>query len=222
MRKEEKRFGIVNYFKVEIKDGVLNAKLTHCPRCEDGFVMNKEYEKCVWMDCHWRMDGQEVIGSIMLIGSMQFGKLFLELEKQLTFRGYNVILPYIDGLLSKINELQLPSKSNYNEKQWEYLELYMLKRIDMVEGVFVVNDKMEIGDQEGYIGAHTKEELLYTVLTKSSLNEKDWWKYIGSIYKIDYDKIFTKDYAREKIKKWNDLWGMDFHTEEILSNPIFK
>jgi len=203
---KEKRFGIVNYFEIEMNNGEIKVLMEHCPKCES--ILDKyEPNRCKWVDCNWNIKREEIIGSVLLIGSMRFNKLFFELEKQLTFFGYNIIMPYIDGIYNK---------SNYSKEQWNYLELHILKKIDLVDAVFVINDKMDVSDEEGYIGEHTKEEILYTILTKSNSNYEDWWKYIGKIYKIDVYKILEKDNVSSKIQKWNN-WGMNFHSEEIMN-----
>jgi len=220
MNKEERKFGIMNYFKVDIKeDDKVEAYFTHCPKCEShiqmaSFERFEKTKKCIWNDCDFSINSNYIVGSIMLIGSMRFSKIFFELERQLTFMGYNVILPFVDGMFNK--------KKYKNE--WEYLLIHMLKKIDLVQGVFVVNNIDEDEDYnekemkiKGYIGNHTKEEILYIILTKSNLQEKDWWKYINSIYPINFREILLqKEYVEEKLKKWNNL-GMNFHTEEIMN-----
>lgn len=83
--------------------------------------------------------------TIALIGSARFKDEFLRLERELSFMGYLVFLPYYDGL---------ENKQNYSDEQWEYLMNHTFRRIEIADIVYVVN-------MGGYIGEHTRREISF-------------------------------------------------------------
>ncbi len=92
----------------------------------------------------------KVIG---LFGRMKFQEHFLELEQTLSFKGYLVLMPYIHGMFEK---------ESYSSEQWEYLMNHCLKRIDLVDIVYIV-------DVGGSIGEHTQKEIDYALDQKKEI-----------------------------------------------------
>lgn len=88
---------------------------------------------------------------MMLIGSAKCKEKFLEVEKEYTFKGFIVLLPFWHGMTHK---------ESYSHEEWELLLGYAYKKIDLVDIVFVINCKTEDCSQ-GYIGEHTKKEIFY-------------------------------------------------------------
>jgi hypothetical protein len=81
--------------------------------------------------------------TIALIGSARFKERFFELEKELTVKGFYVLMPYIDGLLHK---------EAYSEEQWECLMMQAFRRVELADIILVV-------DVNKYIGSNTRREI---------------------------------------------------------------
>jgi hypothetical protein len=185
---------LINSFEIErnkegnivrYRDGEMSLTWKNCPKCRRHLFSQRD--RCLWNDCNWNIKKREVLGSLMLVGSMSFVDLFYELEKHLTFMGFTVFMPYIDGMRNK--KVYLTMKG-----AWEYLQLHMFNKLDKVDYIFIVNDKMDISDKFGYIGKSTTEEILYTLMTKLKEGEDrmDWYKYINSLYPLPWDDIFSQ------------------------------
>jgi hypothetical protein len=80
---------------------------------------------------------------IGLFGSMRYKKDFFELEKELTCKGYLVLMPFIDGLLHKSKYRNLP-------EVWENLMNQAFKRIELCDIVLIIGN---------HIGDHTRREI---------------------------------------------------------------
>ena len=83
---------------------------------------------------------------ITLCGSTKFKEQFLEVQKQLTLKGYIVISVGLFGH-SGDNEVWKPGTK-------EMLDDMHKRKIDMADEIFVIN-------VDGYIGESTKSEIAY-------------------------------------------------------------
>ena len=92
---------------------------------------------------------------ITLCGSTKFKEQFLEVQKQLTLKGYIVISVGLFGH-SGDNEVWKPGTK-------EMLDDMHKRKIDMADEIFVIN----VG---GYIGESTKSEIAYAKETGKKVN----------------------------------------------------
>lgn len=122
---------------------------------------------------------------ITLCGSTKFKDKFLEVQKKLTLSGYIVIAP---GEYSKADGEELP-----NETVGMLTELHKQK-IDMADGIFVVNC-------DGYIGESTKAEIEYAVSIQKPINflENDEEEQI--LYKFGSLLNILPEYYKDAVEK---------------------
>ena len=118
---------ISNWKKLKLMNDILTAKR---------MIMNCLLTK------HFKQYEMQVVG---LFGSAKFKEDFLKIEKDLSFKGFLVLLPYFDGL---------ENKDKYSKEQWESLMDQAFKRVEISDIIFIVN-------KNGYIGDHTRKEIDY-------------------------------------------------------------
>lgn len=138
--------------------------LDKCPECKVQLekMTDKQYDE--YLKSQFSPEKLEQ-RTIFLIGSTKYRDEFFRLEKDLTFKGYTILIPYVDGLMNK---------ENYSKDQWEYLMGSAFQKIRIADIIFVVN-------KDGYIGDHTAREVEFAkelgkeiqYLVNSKGDEKD-------------------------------------------------
>jgi hypothetical protein len=177
---------------VPTKGGNFQFKWKACPKC-GSTAPPPENGRCLWSECNFHEGSGEIYGKVMLCGSVRFETVFFYLERLLTFKGFTVFIPYLDGF---------HNKGGYSTKEWEYLLKHMFNKIAVVDAIFVVNDKVDPSDLYGYIGNHTAQEIIYATITLSDPPKGDegWIYPVKSLYPLNLARVLSE------IKDIEDHW----------------
>lgn len=92
-------------------------------------------------------------GVITLCGSTRFKKHFREANKELTLHGYIVLSV---GSFPSFGKNAQPKEEKYGEEMAEMLDELHKRKIDMSDGIHVLN-------VHGYVGKSTASEVLYAM-----------------------------------------------------------
>jgi hypothetical protein len=104
------------------------------------------------------MKGTMMVGKykvITLCGSTKFKDAFMEMQKQLTLKGFIVISV---GMFGHCGDNEV-----WTEGTKEMLDDMHKRKIDMADEIYVVN-------VDGYIGSSTKSEIEYALATGKKVN----------------------------------------------------
>ena len=99
---------------------------------------------------------------VTLCGSTKFKDQFMQVQKELTLKGYIVISVGLFGH-SGDNEVWENMDEGTLTKTKEMLDDMHKRKIDMADGIFVIN-------KGGYIGSSTKSEIEYAIKTGKTVD----------------------------------------------------
>lgn len=148
---------------------------------------------------------------VTLCGSTKFKDEFMQIQKELTLKGYIVISVGLFGHAGD-KEVWEGLDENTLTKTKLMLDDMHKSKIDMAEGIFVINPG-------GYIGASTWSEICYAYMTDKHIDFIEPISESKIIQTVQIHIMNAEQYAARQYDTWSH-WQSDFSSKSLLNDMV--